>query len=116
MFRWIIILKRIPLLFGGRKSFHLEVPFFSLSLSLSLNLTIVLSSFCAQYVADMVQSTLVAEKDAPCNHHKKREEEFPKQNGQHCNNGVRADFRSDRLEERQPDVVDDYPSKSRFTF
>lgn len=42
--------------------------------------------------------------------------EFPKENGAQRSNGIGANHRSDRYEERQPDVMDDNPGKSRFTF
>lgn len=47
---------------------------------------------------------------------KKREEESPKENGEQRSNGVEVDANSDRSGDRQPDVVDDHPGKSRSTF
>lgn len=44
------------------------------------------------------------------------DEEFLKENGERHSNGIGADSRSDRSEERQPDVMDDHPGKSRSTF
>ena len=44
------------------------------------------------------------------------EEEFPKENGERHSNGNEANYRSDRSEGRQPDVMDDQPGKSRSTF
>lgn len=57
-------------------------------------------------------------------HHKRRgeadtpenEEASPKENGERHSNGIGSDFRADRNEERQPDVMDDNPGKSRSTF
>lgn len=67
------------------------------------------------------QSPSAIEKEI---HHRKREEsdllvkehEAPKENGERRSNGIEDDVKSDRIAERQPDVVDDRPSKSRSTF
>lgn len=43
-------------------------------------------------------------------------ERSPKENGERRSNGVAAvDSKSDRSSERQPDIVDDHPGKSRST-
>ncbi|KAK8543560.1 hypothetical protein V6N13_076364 [Hibiscus sabdariffa] len=42
-----------------------------------------------------------------------KEHEAPKENGERQSNGIEKDAKSDRSAERQPDVVDDHPSKSR---
>lgn len=47
---------------------------------------------------------------------KEEDEETPKENGERCSNGIEADVKSERSADRQPDVVDDHPGKSRFTF
>ncbi|XP_073223579.1 uncharacterized protein [Cicer arietinum] len=67
-----------------------------------------------------VQSSSFLDKELPPMNHKKREgvgmleeEGFPKPNGAQHTNGVGANYRSDRSEERQPDMVDDHPGKSR---
>lgn len=67
-----------------------------------------------------VQSSSVLEKELPPLNHKKREgvgmleeEEFPKENGAQPSNGIKANYRPDRSEERQHDVMDDNPGKSR---
>ena len=40
----------------------------------------------------------------------------PKENGERSRNGVAAvDSKSDKSSERQPDVLDDHPGKSRST-
>jgi len=58
----------------------------------------------------------------PC---KKREEpdilekedgEFPKENGSRRSNGMGADAKSYGSEDREPDIRDDHPVKSRSTF
>ncbi|XP_061376394.1 peptidyl-prolyl cis-trans isomerase CYP95-like isoform X1 [Gastrolobium bilobum] len=73
----------------------------------------------SQRNAAEVQSPLVVEKELPPMHLKKREEvgmleeEFSKENGEQHRNGIGANHRSDRGEERQPDVMDDHPGKSR---
>jgi peptidyl-prolyl isomerase G (cyclophilin G) len=46
----------------------------------------------------------------------KEEGKHPKENGEQRSNGIEAGARSDRSEDRQPDVVDDHPGKSRSTF
>ena len=45
---------------------------------------------------------------------KEEGEETPNENGEQQSNGIQADAKSDRTD-RQPDVVDDHPGKSRFT-
>ncbi|PNY05515.1 peptidyl-prolyl cis-trans isomerase [Trifolium pratense] len=67
-----------------------------------------------------VQSSSVLEKELPPMSHKRREgddmlgeEEFPKENGAQHSNGIGVNYRPDRSEERQPDVMDDNPGKSR---
>ena len=45
----------------------------------------------------------------------KEEGESPKENGEQRSNGIEKDAKSDRSEDRQPDVVDDHPGKSRST-
>ncbi|KAL2318096.1 hypothetical protein Fmac_031972 [Flemingia macrophylla] len=64
--------------------------------------------------------SLVVEKELPPMHLKKREkldmleeEEFPKENGQRHRNGTGTNYRSDKREGRQPDVMDDKLGKSR---
>lgn len=58
-------------------------------------------------------------------HHKRREEagildkedgRSIRENGEQQSNGVRADSKSDRIADRQPDIVDDHLGKSRSTF
>lgn len=66
------------------------------------------------------------EKEAASLRHKKRQdddmfekedgEETPKENGEQQSNGIEADAKSSRSTDRQPDVVDDHPGKSRSTF
>lgn len=65
------------------------------------------------------------EKNVSSVHNKRREEADAldkedgrslKENGDHQSNGIQAVARSDRSADRQPDVVDDHPGKSRFTF
>lgn len=48
--------------------------------------------------------------------HEREEGEYPKENGERQSNGIELENGSDRTAERQPDVVDDHPGKSRFTF
>ncbi|KAL5071484.1 hypothetical protein RYX36_022371 [Vicia faba] len=67
-----------------------------------------------------VQSSSVLEKESSPMNLKKREGlsnvedgEFPKENGAQRSNGTGANHRSDRYEERLPDVMDDNPGKSR---
>jgi len=78
--------------------------------------------FCHPYfVAAEGQYSLVVEKELPPMHLNKEkldmlEEEFPKEYEEQCNSGTRANYRSDRSERRQPDVMDDQPGKSRSTF
>ncbi|CAJ1972099.1 unnamed protein product [Sphenostylis stenocarpa] len=65
------------------------------------------------------QSSLVVEKQLPPNDLKKKEkldmleEELPKENEERYSNGIGANYKSDRSEGRQPDVMDDQPGKSR---
>ncbi|CAJ1972098.1 unnamed protein product [Sphenostylis stenocarpa] len=66
------------------------------------------------------QSSSVVEKELPPMHAKKwekldmlDEEGFPTENGERCSNGTGVNYRSERREGRQPDVMDDQPSKSR---
>jgi peptidyl-prolyl isomerase G (cyclophilin G) len=75
------------------------------------------------YLPAEVQSSSVLEKELPPMSHKRREvddmlgeEEFPKENGAQRSNGIGVNYRLDRSEERQPDVMDDNPGKSRSTF
>ncbi|CAK9176301.1 unnamed protein product [Ilex paraguariensis] len=67
-------------------------------------------------------SPVVQEREADSTQHKKgevrdildREEgEFPKENGEHLSNGINLQNGSDKSTDRQPDVVDDHPGKSR---
>lgn len=81
-----------------------------------------MSCLCFSLPAE-VQSSSVLEKELPPLNHKKRdgvgmldEEELPKENGAQPSNGIRANYRPDRSEERQHDVMDDNPGKSRSTF
>ncbi|WJX41814.1 peptidylprolyl isomerase [Trifolium repens] len=67
-----------------------------------------------------VKSLSAVEKDVPTIHHKKEEVDMPesketivKENGERYSNGTGAAYRSDRSEERQPDVMDDHLGKSR---
>ncbi|GAU15109.1 hypothetical protein TSUD_08470, partial [Trifolium subterraneum] len=67
-----------------------------------------------------VQSSSVLEKELPPMSHKRREgddmlgeEEFPKENGVQRSNGIGVNHSPDGSEERQPDVMDDNPGKSR---
>lgn len=46
----------------------------------------------------------------------KEEGEFPKENGEPQSNGIGGGNRSEKGSDRQPDVMDDHPGKSRFTF
>lgn len=46
----------------------------------------------------------------------REEGEYPKENGEQQSNGNEVEIRSEKIAERQPDVVDDHPGKSRFTF
>ena len=46
----------------------------------------------------------------------KEEGDSPKENGGQQSNGISGVDKSDGSEDRQPDVVDDHPSKSRSTF
>lgn len=46
---------------------------------------------------------------------KEEGEETPKENGEQRSNGIQAGAKSVRSD-RQPDVVDDHPGKSRSTF
>jgi peptidyl-prolyl isomerase G (cyclophilin G) len=69
-----------------------------------------------------VKSLSAVEKDVPTIHHKKEEVDMPesketivKENGERHSNGTGAAYRSDRSEERQPDVMDDHLGKSRST-
>lgn len=71
------------------------------------------------------KSPLNGEKNVASVHHKRREEtcvldkedgRSPKENGEHRSNGIQADSKSDRIADRQPDIVDDHPGKSRSTF
>ncbi|CAK9162439.1 unnamed protein product [Ilex paraguariensis] len=71
------------------------------------------------------QSLLVQEKEAASSHYKNREAsvmlereegEFSKENGEHQSNRIEVGTGSDKSADRQPDVVDDHPGKSRFTF
>jgi len=74
-------------------------------------------------VAAEGQSSSVVGKELPPMHPNKREkldileeEELPKENGERRSNGTGANYRSERSEGRQPDVMDDQPDKSRSTF
>lgn len=57
-------------------------------------------------------------------HHKKREEAevlekegaSPKENGEKRSNGHGAGVKYDKSADRQPDIVDDHPGKSRSSF
>lgn len=66
-------------------------------------------------------SPLLGEKEDISLHHKniipvEREEgEFPRENGQLKSNGIEMETKSEKSSERQPDVVDDHPDKSRST-
>lgn len=41
------------------------------------------------------------------------EGEFPRENGEHQNNGVGIEMGPDRIADKHPDEVDDIPGKSR---
>lgn len=80
--------------------------------------------FCfVQYSAVGNRSALPVEKEAASLRQQKREddmfekegEETLKENGEQQSNGIGADVKSDRSTDRQPDVVDDHPGKSRST-
>lgn len=45
----------------------------------------------------------------------REEGEFPRENGERKSNGIEKETVSEKSTERQPDVVDDHPGKSRFT-
>uniref|UniRef100_A0A3Q7HNV6 PPIase cyclophilin-type domain-containing protein n=1 Tax=Solanum lycopersicum TaxID=4081 RepID=A0A3Q7HNV6_SOLLC len=68
-------------------------------------------------------SPSLEEGEAVSLHHKKEatdifegeEVEFPKENGERQSNNTKMEIRSDKPVDRQPDVVDDHPGKSRFT-
>jgi peptidyl-prolyl isomerase G (cyclophilin G) len=69
-----------------------------------------------------LKSPSLVEKDAPTIHHRKEEAGMPasnektvKENGERHSNGTGAAYRSDRSEERQPDVMDVHLGKSRST-
>lgn len=71
------------------------------------------------------QSPFFEDKEDDSFHHKKvdahdmfesEEGEYPKENGERQSNGVELENRSEKSAERQPDVVDDHPGKSRSTF
>jgi len=74
------------------------------------------------FVAAEGHYSLVVEKELPPMHLNKEkldmleEEEFPKKNEEQSSYGTRANYRSDRSQGRQPDVMDDQPGKSRSTF
>lgn len=75
---------------------------------------------CCFFVYDAAtdQPPLAAMKELAPIHRKKREDgKSPKENGEKRSNGIEADANnSDRSRDRQPDVVDDHPGKSRSTF
>ncbi|WMV42646.1 hypothetical protein MTR67_036031 [Solanum verrucosum] len=66
-------------------------------------------------------SPSLEEGEAVSLHHKKEatdifegeEVEFPKENGERQSNNTKMEIRSDKPVDRQPDVVDDHPGKSR---
>lgn len=71
------------------------------------------------------QSPVVEDGGAASVREKKRESidmfereegEFPKENGEPQSNGIGVDNRSQRSADKQPDIVDDHPDKSRFTY
>lgn len=70
------------------------------------------------------QFSVAVDEDATSNHLKRREEEivlekesaFPKENGEQRSNGLRTDLKYDKTADRQPDIVDDHPGKSRSSF
>jgi peptidyl-prolyl isomerase G (cyclophilin G) len=68
------------------------------------------------FFAAAEQPPLVVTKELASTRRKKREEESPMENGEQRSNGVEADANSDRSGDRQPDIVDDHPGKSRSTF
>lgn len=68
--------------------------------------------------------TVTAEKEAASLRYRKDEidpslkehgEEISKENGVRRSNGMEADAKSNRTADRQPDVVDDHPGKSRYS-
>lgn len=91
----------------------------------------LLAFFFYLYVIVFVQispagngSPVVEDREAVSTRHKKgevadvlekEEGESPKENGDRRSNGI-EEVKSDRSAERQPDVVDDHPGKSRSTF
>ena len=125
--------------------FHLLVLFCLSREPLKLSFNILVASFCGILLIFLlfslcssvacvmsclrfslpaeVQSSSVLDKELPPLNHKKREgvgmlekEEFPKENGVQPSNGIMTNYRPDRSEERQHDVMDDNPGKSRSTF
>lgn len=73
------------------------------------------------YAAEFL-SPLLGEREDISLHHKnvnspdmlEREEgEFPRENGQRKSNGIDMETKYEEVAERQPDVVDDHPGKSR---
>lgn len=45
-----------------------------------------------------------------------QESESPQENGKLRSNGMESEAKSNRSADRQPDLVDDHPSKSRFLY
>lgn len=103
------------------KSFVIFV--FSLALRVMYIVLCFSLLFLPYFVVAEIKPPLVLEKGAPTIHHKEEEvsmlendEKIVKENGERRSNGIGAGYRSDRSEERQPDVMDDHPGKSRSTF
>lgn len=68
-------------------------------------------------------SPLDMEKNIAPNHNRRRESNMlendgrsPKENGQQRSNGIEASSKSEQSADKQPDIVDDHPGKSRSTF
>lgn len=85
----------------------------NLSFFFSLTFVHAVLLFC-DAATDQPPSVVV--KELASVHRKKREGKSPKENGEKRSNGIEADANSDRSRDRQPDVVDDHPGKSRSTF
>lgn len=84
--------------------------------------TCLLGNWFTDISAEGNHSPSLEEGEAVSLHHKKEaadifegeEVEFPKENGARQSNNIKVENRSDKTVDRQPDVVDDHPGKSRF--
>ena len=98
---------------------------FACSNQTSLSFQKFLTLLILFYVAERNQSPPVEEGEAALVRENRggstdmfegEEGEFPKENGEPQSNGIGVETRSQKNADKQPDLVDDHPDKSRFTF